>query len=92
MPCNLQPWMIGLLVFGGVDPVGHCVVEHNAFDDGFSKEKCLAAWEKIGAAPGTRKCLPSPKVQQELGDANDEINDMAKMMAGANELNCFFLN
>ncbi len=39
LPCNLQPSMIGLVVFGGVDQVSYCVVENNAFDDGFSKKK-----------------------------------------------------
>ncbi len=49
---------------------------------GFLRRNDFAAWDKIGAAPVTRKCLDSQKF-----DDDDKTNVMAKMMAIANELN-----
>mmetsp|Transcript_24214 Transcript_24214/g.44508 ORF Transcript_24214/g.44508 Transcript_24214/m.44508 type:complete len:349 (+) Transcript_24214:479-1525(+) len=51
---SLQPWIVGLVVFGGTDPVTNLDVEKNAFEDGFSVASCLSAWQKNGAAPLTR--------------------------------------
>ena len=36
-PTSLAPWMVGLLVFGGTDPVSQFVVSESAFDFGFCR-------------------------------------------------------
>ena len=38
LPTSLQPWLVGLIVIGGVDPVSKVVVSNSAFDIAFSKE------------------------------------------------------
>jgi hypothetical protein len=53
----------GLLVFGGVDDKTKLELE-SAFEVGFSRQRCLDSWEKIGAAPPTRKCLDDPQVRK----------------------------
>jgi hypothetical protein len=35
-PRSLPPWIVGLLVFGGTDPVSQFVVSESAFEFGFS--------------------------------------------------------
>ncbi len=40
----------GLLVFGGVDDKTKLELEPE-FEIGFSRQRCLDSWEKIGAAP-----------------------------------------
>ena len=57
-----------MIVFGGTDPETRFSLEKCAFTAGFSKRACLNAWEKVGTAPLTRKCLLDPKVSQTLGD------------------------
>ena len=52
----------GLLVFGGVDDETKLKLK-SAFEVGFSRQRCLDSWEKIGAAPPTRKCLDDPQVR-----------------------------
>jgi hypothetical protein len=69
---SLQPWLVGLIVFGGSDEETGLEIKKCAFSAGFSKEACLSAWEKVGAAPCTRKCLLDPKVSKSLGDGDDE--------------------
>ena len=39
-PSCVQPWMVGMVVFGGRDSETGLVVERNAFEDGFSRDKC----------------------------------------------------
>jgi hypothetical protein len=71
---SLQPKFVGLPLFGGVDrETGYKVeVADGAFQKGFSKERCLAAWKKVGAASEdgliTWACLEDPKVLHDLGD------------------------
>ncbi len=48
---SLQPWLVGLIVFGGTDPVTGFELTDCAFWAGFSKKACLNAWAKVGAAP-----------------------------------------
>jgi hypothetical protein len=48
---SLQPWLVGLIVFGGTDPATGFKLMGNAFEAGFSKKACLNAWAKVGAAP-----------------------------------------
>ena len=64
--------MVGMIVFGGTDEETGLEISKCAFSAGFSKEACLSAWEKFGAAPYTRKCLSDSKVSKSLGDGNDE--------------------
>ena len=69
---SLQPWLVGLIVFGGTDEETGFEITKCAFLAGFSKEVCLSAREKVGTAPCTRRCLSDPKVSKSLGDGNDE--------------------
>ena len=67
--------MVGLVVFGGTDPISSVVVLCSAFDMGFSKERNGAVWEKCGAAPLTRTCLQNnSQVRREIGDDNNAAN------------------
>ena len=69
------PWLIGLLVFGGTDPILQFGVE-SAFQFGFCRERNLNAWSKCGAAPITRCCLKNhSQVRREMGD-DDATNQM----------------
>ena len=69
--------LIGLLIFGGTDPITKRVGYCNAFQEALSKEKFLEAWAKVGAAPLTMKCLESDKVWHELTGDNDDDNPLA---------------
>ncbi len=63
-----------------------------AFTKGFSKEACLTAWEKVGAAFGntcTKKCLGDPKVRISFGDGNDDYLNAVQM---GNDLAVYALN
>ncbi len=72
LPVSLQPWLVGLIVFGGMDEETGFGITKCTFSASFSKEACLSAWEKVGAAPCTQKCLSDPKVSKLLGDGDDE--------------------
>jgi hypothetical protein len=71
---SLQPKFVGLPLFGGVDwETGYKVeVANGAFQKEFRKERCLAAWKKVGAASEdgliTQACLDNPKVLHDLCD------------------------
>jgi hypothetical protein len=71
---SLQPKFVELLLFRGVDQeTGYKVeVADGALQKGFRKERCLAAWKKVGAASEdeliTWACLEDPKVLPDLGD------------------------
>ena len=64
----------------------------SAFEVAFSIAACLRAWEKIGAAPLTRKCLEDKKVRRELGDAEDDQNAVMAALEEANHAAVDFLN
>ena len=49
LPTSLPPWMVGLVVFGGVDPVSNIVVSESAFKIGFFIERNCEVWKKVGA-------------------------------------------
>ena len=66
---SLLPWIIGLVVFGGEDPQTGLIVE-SAFQKGFDHTHNINTWEKVGAAPLSRKCLTSPKVRPSTGDGD----------------------
>ena len=89
---SILPWMVGLLVFGGVDPVTTCTGYHNAFEIAFSKEKNLSAWGKIGAAPLTMACLTSSQVRHEIGDEGDPLGGMYRAMETQNNMATNMLN
>ena len=40
---SLQPWLVGLIVFGGVDEITGLELSDCAFSRGFSREACLNA-------------------------------------------------
>jgi hypothetical protein len=88
---SFPPWIVGLLVFGGIDPVSQFVVE-SAFEFGFSQENNLNAWRKCGAAPLTRCCLENhSQVRREMGDNNDRTNQMMQDIQTANDISTHFL-
>ena len=68
----MQPWLVELIVFGRTDEETGFKITKCAFSAGISKEACLSAWEKVGAAPCTQKCLSDLKVSKLLGDGDDE--------------------
>ena len=75
-PTSFPPWLVGLLVFGGTDPISQFVVE-SALQFGFSQEKNPNAWSRCGAAQITRCCLKNHiKVRGEMGDDDDAANHM----------------
>ncbi len=91
-PTSLPPWMVRLLVFGGIDPVSQFVVSESAFEFGFSREKNLNAWSKCGAAPLTRCCLENhSQVRREMGDDDDATNKMMQDIQTANDISTHFL-
>ena len=63
---NLSPWIVGLLVFGGEDPVSECVLEYD-FAKTFSQESCKNTWSKVGSSVLTRKYLSYSKVVHDMG-------------------------
>ena len=56
---SLPPWLVGLLVFGGIDPVSKVVVSESAFDIAFSKEQNCEVWKKVVAPAKPQPSLPS---------------------------------
>ena len=52
-----QPWMFGIIVFGGIDSESKVDPNTSAFEKGFSKERNLELWASCDAAPCTRECL-----------------------------------
>ena len=81
--------LIGLLIFGGTDPITKRGVYRNSFQEAFSKEKCLEAWEKFDAAPLTMKCLESDKFRNELTEDNDDDNPLAEVYCAMQVQNNF---
>jgi hypothetical protein len=79
-PLSFSPHLLGLFVFGGTDPETNIGGYRNAFGDAFTREKCKAVWEKVGAIPTTRACLQDPKVRRELNDVDDEEDPMQLAM------------
>ena len=69
---SIPAWMVGLIIFGGVDPVTNFELRESAFQAGFSREACRAAWAMVGAAPLTKACLNHPKVRKSIGDGGDD--------------------
>ena len=89
MSVFILQFMHGLLVFGGVDKDTGLELE-SAFDLGFCQENCLASWEKVGAAPLTRKCLNDPQVRKSL-DEDKDYTLLVNSVQEANEYACYVL-
>ncbi len=81
---SLPPWMVCLIVYGGTDPETNFVVENLAFQTAFSREACCSVWEKVGAAPLTRKCLGNKLVRKSIGD--DEYEQLMTLIQEGNNL------
>jgi hypothetical protein len=89
---GLPPWMVGLVVFGGTDPISGVVVPCSAFNVAFSKERNCAVWEKCGAAPLTRACLQNnSQVRREMGDGEDATNTAMVHIQESNNVSTHFL-
>ena len=84
---SLSPWMVGLVVFGGLDSETGYEIKQNdsAFEVAFSVEACKKAWAEVGAAPLTRRCLTDSKVRRELGDAEDTLNELMSSIQEGND-------
>jgi len=86
---SLQPKFVGLPLFGGVDHETELQVELGAFQKGFTRSKCLAAWKKVGAATAegvTRACLNNKQVMMSLGGNEDENSRTRWSIQNANDL------
>ena len=89
---SLQPWMCGLVIFGGQDGESGLQITKNAFEEAFSRRRCRRAWEVVGACPITMACLSDPKVRRQLGDREDETADLMRDLQHANDLAVHKLN
>ena len=89
---SFSPSLVGLLVFGGEDPETGMSDFHNAFEKGFSREKCLEAWEKVGAVPLTMACLAASSVRHQLGVDEDPMAAAMKNMEERNIACVMMLN
>ena len=87
---SIPAWMVGLIVFGGTDPITNFTLDRaeSAFQVGFSREACRAAWASVGAVPLTRGCLSNPQVRKSIGDGgdDDEFEQLLRMIQEANDL------
>ena len=88
---SIAPHLVGLTTFGGVDPMSGHEVKISAFKKGFSKEACLSAWAKVGAAPLSTKCLEDEKVRKSIGDGDEEWERGLRELQNANDLATFLL-
>ncbi len=71
---SLQSKLVGLPMFGGIDCDTDYNVEVSAFEEGFSREKCVGAWRKVGAATEqgvTCACLLNKQIMQSVGNGAD---------------------
>eukprot|EP00804_Cyclotella_cryptica_P021850 CCRYP_000824-RA/>CCRYP_000824-RA protein AED:0.27 eAED:0.34 QI:0/0/0/1/0/0/5/0/237 len=88
----LPPYLVGLIVFGGVDPVSKVAVSDSAFELAFSKEQNCEVWKKVGAAPLTQSCLKKHnQIPRKMGDAKDAANNTMRHTQTTNDLSRYFL-
>ena len=87
----LNPWLVGLVVFGGVDPETGVLSRKNAFQEGFLKVQCLKDGAKIGAETMTRACMYDKQVRRTIGDADNETNLVIRELNDANTVATFNL-
>ena len=84
--------MVGIIVFGRIDPESKLDLKTSAFEKGFSKERNLASWSSCGAASCTRVCMYSHnQVRRKIGDSDDDFNVMMQQIQAANSLRTYFL-
>ena len=76
--------MVGILVYGGVDPV-YGVELGISFTAGFRSDAKLNAWGLIGAYPLTRVFLKYPKVCLNGTDSEDPEYDMYQAIQATNK-------
>ena len=84
MELIVGPYLVGLLVYGGVDPLSGVELE-NAFEKAFGIEANEDAWKKIGAAPLTRACLDDAKVRHDGTDKEDPQYEKYQAIQAHNE-------
>ena len=41
LPTTIQPWLVGMVIFGGTDPDSKVTIEKSAFELGFSCKACV---------------------------------------------------
>ena len=83
--------MVGLVVFGGTDPVLGVVVPCSAFDMDFSKEQNCIMWEKCGSTPLNRACLQNNlQVRRELGNNDNATNTAMLHIQESNNVSTHF--
>ncbi len=61
-PIDFPPYLAGLFVFGGKDPMTGIDRYQATFKESLSQEKSQACWESVGSTPPTCVCLKNPKV------------------------------
>ena len=61
-------------------------MENLAFQTAFSCEGCRSVWDKVGAAPLTRKCLGNKLVCKSIGDGDDEYEQLITIIQEGNNL------
>ncbi len=83
-PLSVPQHKHGLLVFGGVDPETDLGILSAFAELGFSRERCLESWRKIGAVPLTRLCLDDPQVRKSI-DFDKEYALLVNSVQEANE-------
>jgi hypothetical protein len=84
---SLQPKLVGLPLFGGFDADSECHVDVSAFEQAFSRQKCVASFERIGAATKdcvTRACLQDKQVMTAIGDGPEETDMLHLAVQTAN--------
>ena len=82
--------LIGILVFGGVDPETGCVYD-DAFNMAFNKEKNVSSWGAVGAAPFTMACLTNSLVRHTMTET-DPHSDLYNEIQDRNVLACGLLS
>ncbi len=78
---------MGLPLFGGIDTNTSCNIEVSAFEQAFSKSKCVLPFERIGAATMdgvARACLQDMHVMRSIGDGDDESDMLKHVVQTAN--------
>mmetsp|Transcript_19012 Transcript_19012/g.44118 ORF Transcript_19012/g.44118 Transcript_19012/m.44118 type:complete len:369 (+) Transcript_19012:629-1735(+) len=87
---NYVPAEVGFFVFGGKDRATGISNYKDAFGLAFTKEKNLAAWASVGAAPVTRRCLESDKVIHNT--KGDPLRQLYENIEASNRLACDLLS
>jgi hypothetical protein len=84
---SLQPKLVGLPLFGGINADSECCIEVSEFEQAFSKQKCVALFKRVGAATKdgvTRACLQDKQVMMAIGDGNEEADMLHHAVQTAN--------